>query len=376
MPPLGGPRPCRRRFPLSPKIVRSLVAVGVGTAAALGAALPAWALTVTVDGQAVAFNPSADRARRPRVRSTPRRLRAARRERRVRERDDQRHRKRAQHPAPHRLEPGDRERQRPDARSSPVRDRREHLRAAPLRFGGARCGCELRRRKPRSWRSIRPPVAARRRAHHRPSLGICCAICSRAAKRRSGRASRRSRRISRKPVDPNSLQLTLDGLDISRDATRSDTGFIYSPPSPLQSRPHTVMVSGNLASGQPFQESWHFSTGASSNRNTLSILAPVDGSGVGRTFVVRGRSVPYALVHVDAGASASFVGRSFAFGTGKCERRYHGRWERQLLGSGERARVSGRDDRRDDHVDRSAVARERPKETSTLVVAIGSHERA
>jgi hypothetical protein len=118
------------------------------------------------------------------------------------------------------------------------------------------------------------------------------------------------------PVDPNSLQLTLDGLDISRDATRSDTGFIYAPNSPLQSRPHTVSVSGNLASGQPFQETWHFSTGASSYRNSLSILAPIDGSGVGRTFVVRGRSVPYALVHVDAGASANFVGRSFAFGSG------------------------------------------------------------
>jgi hypothetical protein len=80
--------------------------------------------------------------------------------------------------------------------------------------------------------------------------------------------------------------------------------------------PHTVTVSGNLGGGQPFQETWHFATGASSYRNTLSILAPIDGSGVGRTFVVRGRSVPYALVHVDAGASANFVGRSFSFGNG------------------------------------------------------------
>ncbi len=118
------------------------------------------------------------------------------------------------------------------------------------------------------------------------------------------------------PVDPNSVHLTLDGLDVTRDATRSPSGFIYAPTSPLQSMPHDVVVAGNLASGQPFTERWHFATGASAERNTISIVSPPDGSPVGNSFTVRGRTVPNALVHVVAGASANFAGRSFAFGSG------------------------------------------------------------
>ena len=121
------------------------------------------------------------------------------------------------------------------------------------------------------------------------------------------------------PVDPNSVRVTLDGLDVTRDATRSPSGFIYAPTSPLQSMPHTVEVMGNFQGGQPFSERWHFATGASAERNSLTITSPLDGSPVGRRFVITGRTVPNALVHVDAGASANFAGRSFAFGSNNYE---------------------------------------------------------
>jgi len=118
------------------------------------------------------------------------------------------------------------------------------------------------------------------------------------------------------PVDPNSLRLTLDGLDITRDATRSPSGFIFAPPSPLQSIVHVVGVTGTLASGGPFAGTWRFTTGQEAARNILRILSPADGSGVGREFTIVGRTLPNALVHIDAGASANFAGRSFAFGSG------------------------------------------------------------
>ncbi len=118
------------------------------------------------------------------------------------------------------------------------------------------------------------------------------------------------------PVDPNSLRLTLDGLDITRDATRSPSGFIFAPPSPLQSIVHVVGVTGTLASGGPFTGTWRFTTGQEAARNVLQILSPADGSSVGREFTIVGRTLPNALVHIDAGASANFAGRSFAFGSG------------------------------------------------------------
>jgi hypothetical protein len=118
------------------------------------------------------------------------------------------------------------------------------------------------------------------------------------------------------PVDPNSLRLTLDGLDITRDATRSPSGFIFAPPSPLQSIVHVVQVTGTLASGGPFTGTWRFTTGQEAPRNLLQIISPPDGSGVGRNFTIVGRTLPNALIHIDAGASANFAGRSFAFGSG------------------------------------------------------------
>ncbi len=68
-------------------------------------------------------------------------------------------------------------------------------------------------------------------------------------------------------VDPNSVRVTLDGLDISRSATISDSGFVYAPPSPLQSIKHHISikhhmtVAGKTASGQDFSEEWSFSSG-------------------------------------------------------------------------------------------------------------------
>ncbi|MGP6159333.1 MAG: copper amine oxidase N-terminal domain-containing protein [Vulcanimicrobiaceae bacterium] len=117
------------------------------------------------------------------------------------------------------------------------------------------------------------------------------------------------------PVDPNSVRLSLDGLDVTSGATRSSSGFIYAPQSPLQSMKHRVDVTGTFRSGEPFSQSWSFASGSAPQQNSLAISAPQNNAPVGSNFVVSGRTAPNARVHIVAGASAS-VGGLFAFGTG------------------------------------------------------------
>jgi hypothetical protein len=117
------------------------------------------------------------------------------------------------------------------------------------------------------------------------------------------------------PVDPNSVRLTLDGLDVTSAATRSGSGFVYAPPSPLQSMRHRVRVEGTFRSGQAFSQDWAFTSGSAPAQNSLSISAPDNGAAVGPNFVLSGVTAPNARVHVVAGASAS-VGGVFAFGAG------------------------------------------------------------
>jgi len=116
-------------------------------------------------------------------------------------------------------------------------------------------------------------------------------------------------------VDPNSVHLTLDGLDITNAATRSSTGFVYSPPSPLQSMKHTLLATGKLASGQAFSESYAFTSGSDAPKNTLTLSSPAEGTTVAQSFTVAGKTVPNARVHIVGGATAS-VGGVFAFGAG------------------------------------------------------------
>jgi hypothetical protein len=65
-----------------------------------------------------------------------------------------------------------------------------------------------------------------------------------------------------RPVDPSSMRLTLDGLDVTAGATWTRSGFTYAPPSPLQSIRHNVEVAGTFRSGQPFSQRWAFTSGA------------------------------------------------------------------------------------------------------------------
>jgi Copper amine oxidase N-terminal domain len=117
------------------------------------------------------------------------------------------------------------------------------------------------------------------------------------------------------PVDPNSVRVTLDGRDVTSGATVSPNGFIYSPASPLESTQHTAMITGKLQSGQPFQEPYNFTSGTAAPVNSVIVRSPPDDSTVPNTFTITGRTVPNGRVHIVAGSTAS-VGGVFAFGTG------------------------------------------------------------
>jgi hypothetical protein len=61
-------------------------------------------------------------------------------------------------------------------------------------------------------------------------------------------------------VDPNSLRIRLDGIDITAAANRTQSGFVYLPTSPLQATVHTVSVRGRDMNGQPVSASWTFTS--------------------------------------------------------------------------------------------------------------------
>jgi hypothetical protein len=115
-------------------------------------------------------------------------------------------------------------------------------------------------------------------------------------------------------VDPNTIRITVDGLDVTGSSTRSTSGFIYSPPSPMQSMQHTVTVSGRDQNGASFSRSWTFTSGSAPRTNSLTLSSPANGASVGSSFTVSGHTLPGAHVHIVAGAVAQ--AGPFAFGAG------------------------------------------------------------
>ncbi len=62
-------------------------------------------------------------------------------------------------------------------------------------------------------------------------------------------------------VNPNSLHIMLDGVNVTNEATRSPRGVVFSPPSDLQPGRHEVRVNGTDVNGTPFNAEWAFTSG-------------------------------------------------------------------------------------------------------------------
>ncbi len=103
-------------------------------------------------------------------------------------------------------------------------------------------------------------------------------------------------------VDPNTVHVTVDGLDVTNESTRSTTGILYAPRSPLQPGRHTVNVSGTDNRGGSFNRSWAFTSGTSTAlAGEISNVRPGEGATVGNQFVVSGRTTPGARVTIQVG---------------------------------------------------------------------------
>ena len=118
------------------------------------------------------------------------------------------------------------------------------------------------------------------------------------------------------PVDPNSVRVSLDGLDVTASSTRSETGFVFEPPSPLQSMAHVVRVTGRDRDGARFVKQWSFTSGTQAPQNFLNLERPEDDAAVDPgNFVVRGRTLPNARVRILAGSVVDVAG-PYAFASG------------------------------------------------------------
>jgi hypothetical protein len=107
-------------------------------------------------------------------------------------------------------------------------------------------------------------------------------------------------------VDPNTVKVTVDGLDVTSDSTRSTTGILYAPRSPLQPGRHTVNVTGTDSNGGAFNRSWAFTSGTSTAiAGEITNVRPGDGATVGNQFVVSGHTSPGARVSIQVGVGNS-----------------------------------------------------------------------
>jgi hypothetical protein len=62
-------------------------------------------------------------------------------------------------------------------------------------------------------------------------------------------------------ANPNTVRVSVDGLNVTNDTSRSPSGIVYNPPSDLQSGRHEVRVAGSDMNGTPFQAQWSFVSG-------------------------------------------------------------------------------------------------------------------
>jgi hypothetical protein len=108
--------------------------------------------------------------------------------------------------------------------------------------------------------------------------------------------------FARAQADPNSIRITIDGLNVTDQASRSPRGVVFSPPSDLQSGRHTVTVAGVDTNGMSFDTHWSFVSGTSTVSNTITDLRPGNDANVRNQFVVSGHTMPGARVVVQVGS--------------------------------------------------------------------------
>jgi hypothetical protein len=105
-------------------------------------------------------------------------------------------------------------------------------------------------------------------------------------------------------VNPNTVKVYLDDLDVTGDSTRSPRGFSYAPRSPIQPGVHTVRVTGNDSNGGSFNRGWRFTSGTSTSMaGQITGVSPANGATVPNQFNITGHTSPGARVTITLGAA-------------------------------------------------------------------------
>ncbi len=61
-------------------------------------------------------------------------------------------------------------------------------------------------------------------------------------------------------VDASSVRITIDGVDVTAQATRTRNAIVFQPQSPLSAMTHHVQITGRNANGQAFDQTWSVPT--------------------------------------------------------------------------------------------------------------------
>ncbi len=90
-------------------------------------------------------------------------------------------------------------------------------------------------------------------------------------------------------IDPNSLTMTLDGVDVTAGMTKTAFGTYkfrtnYIPPADLSIGNHVVVIAGFDNAGNAFSGTWNFNIAAGTGF-TSGVNSPVDGASYGSTYM-------------------------------------------------------------------------------------------
>jgi hypothetical protein len=113
------------------------------------------------------------------------------------------------------------------------------------------------------------------------------------------------------PVRPDSLRVSIDGIDYTQYVFMNAHGFNLTPPTALQPGAHRVQVDGVTFDGTPVSGGWGFFTTPAVAENFINGISPANLFFTNRPFVLFGRTLPFARVHVVATQRSSIAGIIF-----------------------------------------------------------------
>ncbi|MCA9792472.1 MAG: copper amine oxidase N-terminal domain-containing protein [Candidatus Eremiobacteraeota bacterium] len=127
-------------------------------------------------------------------------------------------------------------------------------------------------------------------------------------------------------VRPQTIQITVDGRDVTSQASKTSNWVNFVPGYDLQVGSHQVEVQATDRNGQYVHQQWNFYTDNYAYNNTgvpsLSVSNLSDGTTVPAVFNVQGQTSPYTTVKVQATSQRDLVpgviglkGRTFTAST-------------------------------------------------------------